>query len=86
MFTPTYTPPPVRVVIDSIREPKGALIAGAAADRPRAGRQQGAGDRRGGPHVVCSFDDDPVLLTGTSRSVFVANGVAHLPVVVPSRS
>ena len=79
-FKVTFTPPPVRVVIDSIREPKGepiAVMSGSAAELKVAGYVIDVEGR-----VLWDFDDASVAQDQNLTVVFIANGVAHLPVTV----
>ena len=77
-FLVSYTPPAVRVVLDTVRELKPN-----AAPLP----VHGAAGLRVGSHVVeveghveWDHDNDPVARDDGLAAVFVANGVAHLPV------
>jgi WD40 repeat protein len=83
-FTVSYTPPPVRVVIDSIREPGGAPIP--VAPGPAGDLRVGKGVVEVEGRVVWDFDGEPVGRDPHLAAVFVADGVAHLPVrVAPAR-
>ncbi len=78
-FTVSYVPPPIQVVIDTIKEPNGkpvALAPGAQLDV--AGPVIDVEGR-----VLWNFDDEPVGRDPNLTVTFVANGVAHLPVAVP---
>jgi hypothetical protein len=79
-FRVSYTPPAVRVLIDSIKEPNGAVVpvvpgsAGALAVSSPVIEVSG--------RVEWDFDNDPLARDNDLAVVFVANGVAHLPVTV----
>ena len=79
VFNVSYVPPPVRVVIDTIKEPNGKPIALS----PGSTELAVAGpviDVEG--RVLWTSDDDPVARDRDLTVTFVANGVAHVPVPV----
>ena len=82
-FKVSYTPPPVQVVIDSIREPNPnakpiPVASGSAADLKVGGYVIEVEGR-----VVWYSDNAPVATDRNLTVVLVANGVAHMPVAVP---
>ncbi|MBM3982522.1 MAG: hypothetical protein FJ304_20075 [Planctomycetes bacterium] len=78
-FLVNYTPPPVRVVIDSIKEPGGRA---ANLSKPVVASPFVEVEGR----VVFAFADDPLAAADNLEAVFHANGVAHAPVLVSRRT
>lgn len=82
-FQISYTPPPVTVVIDRIKEPNGApLVLSELRAAPRVASQWVDVEGR----VELIHADDPVATDDNLEVVFLANGVAHLPVPVAKRA
>ena len=79
-FNVSYAPPPVRVVIDSIREPNGKVIPLSPGSANALTVDKAMIDVEG--RVLWDFDDEPIGRDPNLTVTFVANGVAHLPVAV----
>jgi WD40 repeat protein len=78
-FLVNYTPHPVRVVIDAIKEPDGRA---ANLSKPEVASPFVEVEGR----VVFAFADDPLAGDDNLEAVFHANGIAHPPVLVARRA
>jgi hypothetical protein len=82
-FRVSYNPPPVRVVMDSIKEPNGKTIHFTGPDAvPNRVVDVATGVIEVEGHIEWTFDDEPVSRDRDLSVVFMANGVSHLPVKV----
>jgi hypothetical protein len=79
-FLVSYTPPAVRVVVDSIAEPGRAPVALPTGSDEQLAVASPVVEVSG--RVQWDFDGDPLASDQNLEVVFVANGVAHLPVRV----
>ncbi len=79
-FYATHTPPPVRVVIDSITVPKGESIPVTAENATNLKVKSGVIEVAG--RVLWDYDDEPAARDPGLAVVVVANGVSHLPIPV----
>jgi hypothetical protein len=76
----SYTPPAVRVVISSIKEPNGAPISVIPGSAAELRVEKGVIDVEG--RIEWNFEDEPIGRDPNLSVVFLANGVSHLPVTV----
>jgi hypothetical protein len=79
-FLVSYTPPAVRVVVDAIAEPGRAPVPLPLGSEERVAVGSPLVEVSG--RVLWDFDNDPLARDENLEVVFVANGMAHLPVRV----